>query len=313
MRLGLVKLPNGRSSDDNLTVVFDQLRLADTLGLHLAYLSMISPLHLSGFQPSKGMNLGIGLDAASFGALAPRKMEAAVRDVNDHLKGRLYLGVEMCGEGGSRQSRTAAQNYETLFSAHTKFDKAPRRTGFPMTPPCPKIVGLPGLGAPQETALAAARGYLPLTPSWLPARDVARHWPALVEGATSALRRARPLHWNLARMIVVHDDPALINAYVFDPNSPIRSYYVQLAKRGLLASDLDDHLARSVIAGSAEKVADDILALQETVGEIGTLHMIDPPKGDPKMTRTTMMHMAEKVVPLVNRSEARSRKELERT
>ena len=313
MRLGLVKLPNGRSGEGDLTAVFDQLRLADKLGLHLAYLSKFTPFQLSSFRPSQDISLGIGLDAAAFGALAPRKMEAAVRGVNDHLYGRLYLGVETCAAGSSRKSRTAAQNYETLFSVHTKFDKAPTRAGFPMTPPCPKIVGLPGFGAPQETALAAARGYLPLTPSWLPARDVARHWPALVEGATSALRRARPLHWNLARMIVVHEDPALINAYVFDPNSPIRSYYAQLAKRGLLVSDLDDHLAEAVIAGSADKVADDILALQETVGEIGTLHMIDPPTGDPKMIRTTMTNMAEKVITLVNRSEARIPKELERT
>ena len=312
MRLGLLGMSAACLGQGDLKAVFDQLRLADGLGFHLAYLPNFSPLLLANFRLSPDMRLGVGLDAAAFGALSPRNLEAAVRRVNEHLTGRLYLGVEICSESGSRVSRTEAQNFETLFSTNS----IPCNTslsGFPMTPPCPKIVGIPKTGGHEEAAHSAARGYLPLTPSWLRTEQVARHWPAIVEGATSALRPARPSHWNLARMIVVHDDPAKIEPYVSGANSMIRRYYARLAKRGLLVSNLDDHLKQVVISGSAEKITEDILALQEAVGEIGTLHMIDLPGGDPDMTRTTMVRMAEDVLPMVSQLDARQSKELERT
>ena len=134
-----------------------------------------------------------------------------------------------------------------------------------------------------------------------------------LKGATSAVRRARPCHWQLARVVVVHDDPSTVNAYVHQTNSPIRRYFKQLARLGLIDENIDRHLKRVVIAGSITKVAEDILSLREAVGEFGTLHMIDPTGSDPSMTRNTMVHLAEDVIPMVNKSDIRAVKNLERT
>ena len=96
-------------------------------------------------------------------------------------------------------------------------------------------------------------------------------------------------------------------------NSPIRRYFENLARRGLMTGDLDRHLSQTVIAGSAQKVAEDILSLRERVGTFGTLNIIDPRGSDANMTKTTMVRLAENVMPMVATSDVSQFKNLERT
>lgn len=312
MKLGYIRMPDLRPTRDDHTAIRTQLELADGLGVHVAYFPGQDPQGVVASQGVGADRIKIGLDTTAFGLLSPRQLERSVREANQRLGGRLYLGVAMGCEPVRTKNRADAQNFETMFSHEPWWVSGDVAAHFPMKQPCPKIIGLPAHGTAQEAGLAAARGYLPLTPSWLTPNDAARHWPAIVGGATSALRRACPSDWQLARSVVVHDDPAVIDAYVFGPNSPIRKYYSRLAQHGLGGVDIDAHLRRVVIAGTAENVANDILALQKTVGEIGTLYIIDHPGRDPDMTRNTMVRLAQDVMPMVIKTNVRPHKELER-
>lgn len=312
MKLGYIRMPDPRPTAGDLNAIRTPLERAESLGFHIAYFPGQEPNGVTASQGGAAGRMRIALDATAFGPLSPRELDRSVRDANQRLGGCLLLGVAMCCGSVSTQNRANAQNFETMFSHNPSWASGDQGARFPRKQTCPKVLGLPVRGTAREAGLAAERGYLPLTPSWLTPKDAARHWPAIVAGATSALRRACPSHWQLARSIVVHDDPAVIDAYVFGANSPIRKYYARLSQHGLGRADIDAHLRRVVIVGSAEKVADDILALQEAVGEIGTLHIIDHPGGDPDMTRSTMVRLAEEVMPKLIKTNVCTIKELER-
>ena len=286
MKLGLIRTPSPRATDVSRTALYDELALAGSLGFDLAYLPKADPRWLMPYASSPKLeHLRICLDASAFGRISPSDLEAAVRSTADALDGKLYIGIEMCSQKSSVRSRSEAQNFETLFAQDESNPIDYVASRFPMRPPCPEVVGIPVTGCAQEAALAAARGYRSLTPSWLPLREVARHWPAIVAGATSTLRRTRPSFWHLARTIVIHDDPAVLNRYVYGPQSPIRAYYSRLAASGLIDQDIDEVLKQVVIAGSVAQVAENILALREAVGNIGTLHFVSHAGCDTAMTR----------------------------
>ncbi|MEO9460093.1 MAG: hypothetical protein ABJG56_14015 [Lentilitoribacter sp.] len=313
MKLGYTRMPNPDPISVDQDTILDQIDLADKLGLELAYLPSLDPKILTGSKDLKTQNVHIGLDATAFGELSPRDLERAIRTTNDALWGKLVLGVEMgCGHG-STQSRAQAQNFETMFSQAPRSSSGFVSSRYPMKSPCPKIIGLPAKGTRDEVALAAACGYLPMTPSWLKVPDVARHWPAIVEGATASLRRAHPDHWKLARSVIVHNDRSVVQDYLFGSKSPVRKYYTRLAQSGLIDMDVDKHMKRVVIAGSPNHVADQLLELQESVCEIGTLQMVDHHDRDPEITRNTMVCLAETVLPMVNNTKVNITKELERT
>lgn len=314
MKFGLIRMPDAQPARDELTAAQSQLVLAETLGFNFAYLPKLSPDQIATSDIAQSTSrLRIGLDAASFGPLSLGDMEAAVRATNDAFHGRLRLGVEVCSNEGTTQRRVAAQNFETLFSQDLRTANTALSSRFPMKPPCPQIIGLPLKGTAQESGVAASYGYAPLTPSWLSTRAVAHHWPAIVAGATSALRRASPKYWQIARMVVIHDDPVVLQDYIFGQRSPIRRYYTQLAQRGLIAADINAQLKRLVIAGNADQVTRQILALQEAVGEIGALHILDPAGRDRDMTQNTLIRLAEDVIPKVQNGSTKTTKELENT
>ena len=312
MKLGYIGMPDTNRPKISPFQHHEHLALADTLEFRAAYFPKISARDILNSDIGAG-DTKIVLDAASFGAGAPSEIEAAVREANTQLQGRLHLGVEICGPKDSATTKAQSQAFETLFSYGTKSDHMFAQSRFPMKPPCPEIVGLPRSGSCSEARVAASRGYSPMTPSWLIEKDVARVWPAIVGGATSALRRAQPDQWQINRMIVVHEDAETVKTYVKGTNSPIRRYFEHLARCGLIPNDVDRHLCQTVIAGSAQKVAEDILALREGVGAFGTLNFIDPDGSDANMTKMTMIRLVEDVMPMVSTSDISQLKNLERT
>jgi hypothetical protein len=313
MKLGFIRMPDQHLHDAPSIAITSQLKLADELGIHIAYLPTLLPRQLLALGGAQTKTLKIALDATSFGRMAPREMERSVRQINDALQERLYLGIDICCDSSCARQRSQAQEFETIFAYGSVFGQHLVNAPFPMKAPCPKILGLPVQGTTQEIAFAAARGYMPMTPSYLSAADAAHHWPAMVAGATSALRRAKPRHWQIARNIVIHDDRATREAYVFGAKSPIRKHYNRLNNLGLLKDSVDTHLKNSVIAGSSQQVADKILALKETAGDIGTLYFIDHPQSDANIARDTMVRLVQNVMPQLKTTDIRTFKELENT
>ena len=313
MELGYIGLPDGHRVQDIRFKMQEQLMLADHLGFTSAYLPKIDPHQFAATQGAQTHNIKITLDASAFALSGPSALECAVREIDDQLDGRLNLGVAICGPNASHQCKAAAQTFETLFSYDRPADPVFAPSRFPMKSPRPDIVGLPTSGLWTEAKVAATRGYCPMTPSWLPDKEVARIWPAIVAGATSALRRAQPSQWQVNRVVVVHENAQTVHNYLHSSHSPIRRHFTYLAQRGLIDANVDAHLKRVVIAGSAQKVAEEILALREVVGEFGTLNIIDPVGNDANLMRKTMVQLAEEVLPMVTKSTVSHFKNLEKT
>jgi alkanesulfonate monooxygenase SsuD/methylene tetrahydromethanopterin reductase-like flavin-dependent oxidoreductase (luciferase family) len=153
---------------------------------------------------------------------------------------------------------------------------------------------------------------------------VKSHWPKYVEGCERAGRPADPANWRVAKSIFVADDDKTARDYVTAPDSPYRFYYNQLFTK-LKANGrielfkthrdqpddevtLDSICNKLIIHGSPEKVADEILAFREEIGDFGTLLYAGKDWKDVKLGRRSMILLAEKVMPKVNSAiAARSR------
>jgi alkanesulfonate monooxygenase SsuD/methylene tetrahydromethanopterin reductase-like flavin-dependent oxidoreductase (luciferase family) len=120
----------------------------------------------------------------------------------------------------------------------------------------------------------------------------------------------------VAKSIFVADDLNTAREYALGPQSPYRYYYSQLltkmkkhGRANLFKADqnmsddevtLEGVLDDCVIWGTPDKVADELLALREDVGEFGTLLYAGKDWADVDLGRKSMILLAEKVQPLVN-------------
>ena len=126
-------------------------------------------------------------------------------------------------------------------------------------------------------------------------------------------RPADPANWRIAKSIFVADDDRIAKDYATDPKGPYRYYYSQLftklkaggrielfkTRRDQPDDDvtLDSVCERLIIHGSPEKVADELIAFREQVGDFGTLLYAGKDWKDRDLGRRSMQLLAEKVLP----------------
>ncbi len=165
---------------------------------------------------------------------------------------------------------------------------------------------------------AASRGWEPISANFLMPAWVKSHWPKYVEGCEKGGRPADPANWRVARSIFVADDEKTARAYVTAPNSPYRLYYNNLLTKLKMAGraeafkesrdtpddavTLDSVIDKLVIWGSPAQVADKLLAFREEVGDFGTLLYAGKDWLDRDLGRRSMVLMAEKVLPAINKA-----------
>lgn len=163
---------------------------------------------------------------------------------------------------------------------------------------------------------AAQRGWDPISANFLLPCWVKTHWPRYVEGCEKGGRTADPANWRVAKSLFVADDLATAKRYATEPGSPYYAYYNSLAtklvsngranlfKRDQNAPDssvtVDSVLSDLVIWGTPDKVADELTAFQEEIGEFGTLLYAGHDWADRTLAIRSMELMAEKVMPQVN-------------
>lgn len=188
----------------------------------------------------------------------------------------------------------------------------------PLQRPHPPIVVTAVAPFSKGVTAAAARGWDPISANFLLKQWVKSHWPRYVEGCEQAGRKADPANWRVARSICVADDLETAREYALGPQSPYRFYYSQLltkmkkhGRANLFKADqemsddevtLDGVLDECVIWGTPDKVADEILALREEVGDFGTLLYAGKDWADPELGRRSMTLLAEKALPIVNQA-----------
>ena len=169
----------------------------------------------------------------------------------------------------------------------------------------------------KSVSQAARRGWDPISGNFLLPMWVKTHWPQYVEGCDAGGRKADPANWRVAKSIFVADDLATAKRYATSANGPYHAYYASIVRK-MLANGRSALFKRDpgqpdgdvtpdgvvkdvVIWGTPEKVADDLLAFREEVGEFGTLLYAGHDWADRGLAIRSMELMAEKVMPLVGR------------
>lgn len=188
--------------------------------------------------------------------------------------------------------------------------------GKPLQKPHPPIIVTVVAPFSKGVAEAAARGWEPISANFLLPQWVKSHWPSYVEGCARAGRPADPANWRVAKSIFVADDLKVARDYAFGEKSPYRYYYSQLltkmkkhGRSNLFKAEpsipddeitVDRVLDDLVIWGTPDKVAEEILAFQNKVGEFGTLLYAGKDWADPALARRSMVLLAEQTLPRIN-------------
>ncbi|MSQ21342.1 MAG: LLM class flavin-dependent oxidoreductase [Betaproteobacteria bacterium] len=168
---------------------------------------------------------------------------------------------------------------------------------------------------------AAKRGWDPVSANFLLPKWQKSHWGKYVEGCEAAGRPIDAANWRVAKTIFVADDDKTAREYAYGPKSPYHFYYKQIgyklvrAGRAVLFkedkeqpdSDITpDYLVdKLVIAGSVDKVVDEIIAMHEYLGDFGILYYCGMDWVDGRLAKRSMALMAEQVMPRVNQAIAR--------
>ncbi len=198
------------------------------------------------------------------------------------------------------------------FIPETGMGRVPR----PLQRPHPPIVVTAVAPFSKGVTEAAARGWDPISANFLMPVWVKTHWAKYVEGCARIDRSADPANWRVAKTICVAETDREARDYAVNADGPYYQYYRsllgKLRRRGALgvfkpdpampddAVTLDMVCESLVIHGSPNKVADEILALRQEIGDFGTLLYAGMDWQDRDRARRSMILMAEKVLPLVN-------------
>ena len=196
--------------------------------------------------------------------------------------------------------------------------------GKPLQRPHPPIVVTAVAPHSKGVTEAAARGWEPISANFLMPVWVKSHWPKYVEGCQKAGRLANAANWRVAKSIFVADDEKTARDYATAATSPYRQYYgslvTKLVKNGRAelfktsrdmpdsAVTLDYVCDRLVIWGTPDKVADQLLAFRDEIGDFGTLLYAGHDWADAELGRRSMVLMAEEVMPKVNAAIAASKR-----
>ncbi|MDB2407871.1 hypothetical protein N9W17_05035 [Jannaschia sp.] len=294
MQLGLIRDSGKRETASTRADGLEMARLADRLGLqHLRLRGLVGDDLDAVANATESIR--IGLDARALAGQGPRAMAMAICDAQTRAAGRLVIEFP-CGR--LPEMRGAAEALETVSQTPCPQD------GLGFAHPATDRMALIATGQPQEAKAAAACGDHVLSPAWLPRAAIARHWPAIVAGATHARLRARSARWHVARLVFVSDDPASVARYL---GGPARRY---LAAHG--APTDEAHLRQVAIAGSADHVSRRLADLRRRAGPFGVLHCVDPGL-DPASARHTLLRLVREVMPALTGATPTRPKELERT
>jgi alkanesulfonate monooxygenase SsuD/methylene tetrahydromethanopterin reductase-like flavin-dependent oxidoreductase (luciferase family) len=156
-----------------------------------------------------------------------------------------------------------------------------------------------------------------LLPQW-----VKTHWDRFVEGCEAVGHTPDRSGWRVAKTVFVADDERTARRYGTGPDSPYRFYYKQLGgklvragRANLFKSDpsmpdeavtTDLLVDQLVIAGTVDRVVEELLVFRDVVGDFGTLLYCGIDWAEPALARRSLELMAEEVMPAVNRELASS-------
>lgn len=160
-------------------------------------------------------------------------------------------------------------------------------------------------------ALAARKGWVPITANFTPHETVYGHWKQYVAGCEAVGREPTGEDWTVARNIIIGESDAQAEDWMMDPQGSSQYYYDYMWKV-LVAADyttvakprpdmkdeditVEQIIRSSVIWGSKETVAEKLNELREKSGPFGTLLMAMTDGSGPNLEREqlSMQRLAE--------------------
>lgn len=249
---------------------------------------------------------GLASDAEAFGSLDANRQEMFLEGIDTVLK-----------IWESEAPYNIEGKYWSVSTDRTQMlDIGQGIMSKPLQQPHPPIVVTAVAPFSKGVTEAAARGWDPISANFLLRQWVKTHWPKYVEGCERVGRPADPANWRVARSVFVADNMDTARDYALGPQSPYRFYYNQLltkmkkhGRANLFKADQTMHddevtlegvLEECVIWGTPDKVADEILALRDEVGDFGTLLYAGKDWADVTLGKRSMVLLAEQALPLVN-------------
>jgi alkanesulfonate monooxygenase SsuD/methylene tetrahydromethanopterin reductase-like flavin-dependent oxidoreductase (luciferase family) len=249
---------------------------------------------------------GLPSDAEVFGNLGPQRTEMFLESIEQVL--RIWR---------SEPPYDIVGKYWTVSTARTLMAEIGQGVlPKPLQRPHPPIITTVVSPHSASAVQAGAHGWDIISANFLLPQWVKTHWPKYVEGCAAAGHTADPARWRVAKSVFVADDAATAQDYALGARSPYRFYYSQLLAKMLKAGravifkpdpawpddrvTLDDVCERLIICGTADEVADRLLAFRDEVGGFGTMLYAGHDWRDPDLARRSMVLMAEQVLPRVN-------------
>lgn len=190
----------------------------------------------------------------------------------------------------------------------------------PLQTPHPPIVITSMRPDSQGPQLAGSRDWTGISATYVGAHVVRSHIEKYAEGRTAAGLSADTAGWRVARSIFVAEDQATALRYAHSEEGPYGFYFrlmmTKLAAFGGLGLMLDHPeqadsevtlqrtLQRLVIAGTPERVAEQLIAQRHDVGPFGTLLYTGHDWADGDLSRRSMELMAKEVWPRVVEAES---------
>jgi alkanesulfonate monooxygenase SsuD/methylene tetrahydromethanopterin reductase-like flavin-dependent oxidoreductase (luciferase family) len=160
-------------------------------------------------------------------------------------------------------------------------------------------------------ALAARKGWVPVTANFTPHETVYGHWKQYVAGCNAVGREPTGEDWTVARNILIGESDAQAEDWMMDPAGSSNYYYDYMWKV-LLAADyttvakprqdmkdeditVEQIIRSSVIWGSKKTVTEKLNDLREKSGPFGTLLMAMTDGSGPNLEREqlTMRRLAD--------------------
>ncbi len=188
----------------------------------------------------------------------------------------------------------------------------------PYQKPHPPIIVTAVAPFSKGVTAAAERGWDPISANFLQPKWVRTHWPNYALGCERGGRRADPKNWRVAKSVFVADDQTTARRYATDPSGPYHFYYKSLFSKLKAAGranlfktyrdqpdeelNIETIVEQLVIYGTPDKVAEQILAFREQVGDFGTLLYAGHDWMDKRLARRSMELMAGEVMPAVNKA-----------
>src|SRR5262245_32634626 len=171
-------------------------------------------------------------------------------------------------------------------------------------------------------AIAAARGWGPVSSALAPPNAIASHWDGYCRGCREARGAADGANWRVVKYVLVAGSDAEARERVFNAQSSYRyafGYLFEVLKRaGRLAGlkshpDQPDHevtvesiIEARVVYGSPQTVIEKLLAFRHEVGPFGHVLMTGMDWAGPNEAweRESMHRLAEEVMPALRRHAA---------